>query len=57
MVDKKKRPEVQTWRPTASDYEVLEALIVKLGVSQSQIVRIGLRKLAEAEGLKLRKAS
>lgn len=57
MVDKKKRPEVQTWRPTVSDYEVLEALIVKLGVSQSQIVRIGLRKLAEAEGLKLRKAS
>lgn len=59
MADKKKagRTETQTWRPTSDDYDLLDQLMAKLGVSMSQIVRIGLRKLAEAEGLKFKKAS
>lgn len=39
-------------RPTAEDYSIISRLRSKLGVDNSQIIRIALRKLAEAEGLK-----
>ena len=39
-------------RPTPEDYSIVTKLRAKLGVDNAQIIRIALRKLAEAEGLK-----
>lgn len=44
---KKKNPPVKTWRPTAEDYRLLQEMSKKLGVSDPDVVRMGLRKLAE----------
>ena len=40
-----------TIRPTEEDYKLLAELERKLGVSPSQIIRLGLRALATKEGL------
>lgn len=39
-------------RPTPEDFAIVTKLRAKLGVDNAQIIRIALRKLAEAEGLK-----
>lgn len=49
---KKKIPTSVALRPNQSDYSLITRLRDKLGVDNSQIIRIALRKLAEAEGLK-----
>jgi len=42
----------KTWRPTEEDLKVIADLKAKLGiVSESDLFRMGLRKLAESEGL------
>lgn len=46
-VPKKKNPPVKTWRPTAEDYRLMQDMSKKLGVSDPDVVRMGLRKLAE----------
>lgn len=44
--------EVKTWRPTLADVQLLDRLKRKLGVvSEAELVRMGLRKLAESQGL------
>lgn len=45
------RRYVQQWRPTDDDQRVMRQLQNKLGVGASQIFRLAIRKLAEAEGL------
>lgn len=53
-VSMKKQPIPQRvgLRPNQDDYRLITKLKEKLGVDNSQIIRIALRKLAEAEGLK-----
>lgn len=53
-VSMKKHPIPQRvgLRPNRDDYRLITKLKEKLGVDNSQIIRIALRKLAEAEGLK-----
>lgn len=47
-----KKPRApRTWRPTPEDQKLMKELTHKLGVSEPDILRIGLRRLAEAEGL------
>jgi hypothetical protein len=41
-------------RKTADDEKLLKLLKEKLGVAPSQIVRLGLRRLAESEGISLK---
>jgi hypothetical protein len=38
-------------RPTEEDLKLIERLMKKLGVGESQVIRIGLRVLAEKEKL------
>lgn len=40
-----------TWRPTAEDSKLMTELRGKLGITDSDVIRIGIRRLAEAEGL------
>lgn len=50
-VPKKKpfEPKTKTWRPTEADARLFAELKAKLGVvNDSDVVRMGLRKLAEA---------
>jgi ribbon-helix-helix CopG family protein len=49
---KTSKPEKLAMRPTEDDYALVTKLRKKLGVDSSQIIRLALRKLAEAEGLK-----
>ena len=49
-MDNKPSPNL-TIRPTEEDYKLLAELERKLGVSPSQIIRLGLRALATKEGL------
>lgn len=51
---KQLKPESpKSWRPVPEDKELLELLKAKMGVqNDSDVVRMGLRKLAEAEGLR-----
>jgi hypothetical protein len=45
----------QTWRPTNEDLKLMAELKGKLGiVNTSDLLRMSLRKLAEAEGLQSR---
>jgi DNA-binding transcriptional regulator GbsR (MarR family) len=44
---KKKNPPVKTWRPTVEDARLMDEMSEKLGVSDPDVVRMGLRKLAE----------
>jgi ribbon-helix-helix CopG family protein len=48
---KTSKPEKLAMRPTEDDYALVTKLRKKLGVDSSQIIRLALRKLAEAEGL------
>jgi hypothetical protein len=51
-VKNKVRPTCRTWKPTAEDEKLVQEIKAKLGVtSVSDIVRMGLRKLAESHGL------
>lgn len=47
MPKKKKNPPIKTWRPTEEDYRLMQEMSKKLGVSDPDVVRMGLRKLAE----------
>lgn len=43
---------MKSWRPNAEDLKLIGELKRKLGiVSDSDLVRMGLRKLAESEGM------
>jgi len=44
------RPQV-TMKPTPDDLKILAKLKDKLGVSEADIFRIGIRRLAELEGI------
>jgi hypothetical protein len=48
---KRIKPAVKTWQPTAEDQQLMDDLRAKLGVTDPAIVRMGIRKLAEAEGI------
>ena len=50
-VPKRNKPPVKTWQPTLEDAKLLSDLRAKLGVTDPAIVRLALRKLAEAEGI------
>jgi hypothetical protein len=42
-----------TWTPTPEDRKLIDELKSKMGTkAESELVRMGLRKLAEAEGLR-----
>lgn len=48
-----KRNRNMTWTPTAEDRKLIDELKAKIGVqAESEVVRMGLRKLAQAEGLR-----
>jgi hypothetical protein len=51
MTKRKKTAENLTIRPTIEDKKLLATLEAKLGVSVSQVIRLGLRALATKEGL------
>lgn len=49
---KQKKPNQKTWRPTLEDVKLLAELKKKMGVvNETDLIRMGLRKLAEREGL------
>jgi hypothetical protein len=53
MPKKPERAELgQSWRATPEDRKLLQELASKLGVKQTDIIRMGIRKLAQAEGLR-----
>jgi hypothetical protein len=42
-----------TWTPTPEDRKLIDELKAKIGTrAESELMRMGLRKLAEAEGLR-----
>lgn len=45
-------PAKLAMKPTPQDFSIVTRLREKLGVDNAQILRLALRKLAEAEGLK-----
>lgn len=47
----KKTTKTMTWRPTVEEFKLIAELKGRLGVSESDIVRIGIRRLAQAEGV------
>lgn len=49
---KKQQPKLRAWRPTVEDEKLMQELHAKLGVNEPALLRMGLRKLAEAEGLR-----
>jgi hypothetical protein len=50
---KKNKPQSnKTWRPTPADRQLLRDLQAKTGiVAEVELIRMGLRKLAQAEGI------
>jgi len=44
-------PTKMALRPTPEDFSIAQRLRAKLGIDYAQILRLGLRKLAESEGL------
>lgn len=53
VTKKAAKPDKKNWRPTVEDVKLLAELKAKLGVvNETDIIRQGLRKLAEAEGLR-----
>jgi hypothetical protein len=50
-VASKKKPQQKTWRPTLEDVKLIADLKRKMGVTEVALIRMGLRKLAEREGL------
>lgn len=52
-VSKKPKQTRKNWRATVEDVKLLGELKAKLGVvNETDVVRMGLRKLAEHEGLR-----
>lgn len=52
-MSKKPIKKNMTWTPTVEDRKLIDELKNKTGVNaESEIMRMGLRKLAEAEGLR-----
>lgn len=45
-------PKTKFWRPTFEDVKLIETLRSKLGIGEPDVVRLGLRRLAELEGVK-----
>lgn len=54
MAPKIKKPERLTMKPTDDDMNVIAALKRKLGLDDASIMRLGLRRLAESEGVQLK---
>lgn len=52
MAKKQEQPKLRAWRPTVEDHKLMQELKFKLGVNEPALLRMGLRKLAEAEGLR-----
>lgn len=48
---RKQQPQNVTIRPTPEDLKLMDDLGAKLGVSVSQVIRLGLRALATKEGM------
>lgn len=47
------QPKHKTWRPKVEDVKLLRELKAKLGVgNETDVIRMGLRKLADFEGLR-----
>jgi hypothetical protein len=47
------KPKARNWRATIEDEKLVQELKSKLGITNdSDLVRMGLRKLAESEGLR-----
>ena len=53
VMARKKQPRPQmNWRPTAEDEKLMAELKAKLGImTESDVLRLGLRALAQKEGL------
>jgi hypothetical protein len=52
VTKKLKVPAQKTWRPKYEDVKLLTELKAKLGVgNETDVIRMGLRKLADHEGL------
>jgi hypothetical protein len=46
-------PKMRAWRASVEDEKLVQELKAKLGIqNDSDLVRMGLRKLAESEGLR-----
>jgi len=53
VMAKKPTKKNMTWTPNVEDWKLMQELKSKTGISNdSDVVRLGLRKLAEAEGLR-----
>lgn len=47
-----KQPKVRSFRPTVEDDRILRELKEKFGVhNESEVIRMGLKKLAQAQGV------
>jgi len=54
MPKEKARPKTITMAPNVADYRLLSALCEKLGVpNKSSVIRLALKRLAEAEGVRV----
>jgi len=53
MAKSKPKPEKIQIRPTDEDYAIIQAGKKKHGLDQTQIIRMALRRLAEADDLKV----
>ena len=49
----KKKADQLAVRPTPEDWKLVEALRAKTGLANASLIRLALRRLAEAEGLKV----
>lgn len=52
MAKRTPKPEKIQIRPTDEDFAIIQAGMRKHGLDQTQILRMALRRLAEADGLK-----
>lgn len=47
-------PKTITFRPAVEDRRLIDRLASKLGIKTSQVLKIAIRRFAEAEGMKMR---
>ena len=47
-------PKSITFRPTVEDKRLIDRLAAKLGIKTSQVIKIAIRRFAEAESMKLK---
>ena len=47
-------PKTITFRPGIEDRRLIDRLAAKLGIKTSQVLKIAIRRFAEAEGMKLK---